>query len=73
LFADAAARWETFEVPWEQAQALLGQGRCLLMLARAAEAREPLRTARDIFSSLGARPALAEVDRLLAQATAATA
>jgi class 3 adenylate cyclase/tetratricopeptide (TPR) repeat protein len=73
LFADAAARWEQFQVPWEQAQALLGRGRCLLMLARPAEAREPLRTAREIFSSLGARPALADVDRLLAQATAATA
>jgi tetratricopeptide (TPR) repeat protein len=73
LFASAARRWEQFEVPWERAQALLGQGRCLLALARPDEAREPLRTARDIFTSLGARPARDAIDRLLAQATAATA
>jgi class 3 adenylate cyclase/tetratricopeptide (TPR) repeat protein len=73
LFADAAARWQHFEVPWEQAQALLGQGRCLLALARPAEARECLRRARAIFTTLGAGPARTDVDRLLAQATAATA
>ena len=73
LFADAAERWQAFEVPWERAQALLGRGRCLLALARPAEARQPLRTARDIFATLGARPALTDVDRLLAQATTATA
>lgn len=73
LFAHAVQRWGRFEMPWEQAQALLGQGRCLLALGRAAEAREPLRTARDILTSLGARPTLTDVDRLLAQATAATA
>ena len=73
LFADAAGRWERFEVPWEQAQALLGQGRCLLTLGRSSQAREPLHAARDIFSSLGANPALADVNRLLAAATALTA
>jgi class 3 adenylate cyclase/tetratricopeptide (TPR) repeat protein len=73
LFADASARWERFEVPWEQAQALLGQGRCLLAIGQPGEAREPLRTARDIFTTLGARPALNETDKLLAQATALTA
>ena len=70
LFTDAAGRWERFEVPWEQAQALLGQGRCLLTLGRPAEAREPLRAARDIFSSLGANPDLTDTNRLLAEATA---
>jgi hypothetical protein len=70
LFTDAAARWERFEVPWEQAQALLGQGRCLLTLGRSTEAREPLRAARDIFASLGASPALADANRLLADAAA---
>ena len=73
LFADAAKGWERFEVPWEHAQALLGQGRCLLALGQPGEALQALRTARDIFAMLGARPALTEVDRLLAQATAATA
>ena len=73
LFTDAAGRWERFEVPWEQAQALLGQGRCLLTLGRPTEAREPLHAARDIFASLGANPALTDANRLLAQATALTA
>jgi tetratricopeptide (TPR) repeat protein len=73
LFADAADRWKRFEVPWEQAQALLGQGRCLLGLARSTEAKEPLRAARDIFASLGANPVLTDANRLLAQATALTA
>jgi predicted ATPase/class 3 adenylate cyclase len=70
LFTDAAGRWERFEVPWEQAQALLGKGRCLLPLGRPTEAREPLLTARDIFASLGANPALGDANRLLAEATA---
>ena len=73
LLAEAAGRWERFEVPWEQAQALLEQGRCLLALGRPTEAGEPLRAARDIFASLGANPVLTEADRLLAQATALTA
>jgi hypothetical protein len=70
LFADAAGRWERFEVPWEQAQALLGQGRCLLAAGRPAEGEQPLCAARDIFASLGASPVLADANRLLAEATA---
>jgi len=73
LFTAAAERWERFEVPWEQAQALLGQGRCLLSVGQLAEARAPLHTARAIFATLRAKPALADVDRLLVQATTATA
>ena len=69
LFRDAAGRWERFEVPWEQAHALLGQGRCLLTLGRRTEAGEPLRTARGIFASLGANPLLADANRLLVEAT----
>ncbi|MBV9093834.1 MAG: hypothetical protein JO132_08170, partial [Streptosporangiaceae bacterium] len=65
LFADAAGRWVQFEVPWERAQALLGQGRCLLALRKPAEAREPLRTARDIFTSLGAKAAQTETGLLI--------
>ena len=57
----------------EQAQALLGQSRCLLALGQPSDALQALRTARDIFATLGARPALSDVDRLLAQATAASA
>jgi class 3 adenylate cyclase/tetratricopeptide (TPR) repeat protein len=73
LFADAASRWQQFHMPWEQAQALLGHGRCLLALAQPDGASRPLRTARDILTALGARPAINETDRLLAQATTATA
>jgi hypothetical protein len=71
-FADAAERWERFEMPWERAQALLGQGRCLLALGRAVDATGPLRDAREIFASLGAKPALAETDVLLERAVART-
>ena len=70
LFADAAGRWERFEVPWEQAQALLGQGRCLLALGRPTEAGKPLHAARNILASLGTNPVLADANRLLAMVTA---
>jgi class 3 adenylate cyclase/tetratricopeptide (TPR) repeat protein len=73
LFADAAQRWERFEMPWEQAQALLGQGRCLLALGQPNEASQPLRTAREILVTLGAKPTLADADRLLAQTATASA
>jgi len=69
-FADAAAGWHDFGVPYEEAQALLGQGRCLLALSRASEAAQPLHDARAVFERLGARPAAAEVDGLLEQLAA---
>jgi class 3 adenylate cyclase/tetratricopeptide (TPR) repeat protein len=69
-YADAADRWERFGVVPERAFALLGQGRCLVALARATEASGTLRQAREIFQWLGAAPALAETDAVLAQATA---
>jgi hypothetical protein len=65
-FADAAARWHGFSMPYEEAQALLGQGRCLVALGRAPEAAPVLEAAREIFARLGARPALAETQALLA-------
>ena len=64
-FADAAARWREFGVPYEEAQALLGQGRCLVALGRAPEAAAPLTAAREIFARLGAKPALEETRSLL--------
>ncbi len=67
-FADAAVRWHDFGVPYEEGHALLGQGRCLVALGRAPEAAAPLAAAREIFARLGAKPALAETDALLAQA-----
>jgi hypothetical protein len=70
-FAAAAAGWQDFGVPYEEAQALLGQGRCLVALGRAPEAAAPLAAAREIFTRLGAKPALAETDAMLAQLGAA--
>jgi len=66
VYADAAVRWERFGVVPEHAFALLGQGRCLVALGRLGEARAPLGEARAIFVRLGAAPALAETDALLA-------
>jgi len=67
-FADAAARWRDFGVVYEEALALLGQGRCLVALGRAPEAAPPLRGAREIFARLKAKPALDEADALLVRA-----
>jgi hypothetical protein len=67
-FAAAAADWNDFGFAHEQAQALLGQGRCLVALGRAPEAARPLTGAREIFVRLGARPAVAETDEWLMRA-----
>jgi class 3 adenylate cyclase len=69
-FADAATRWHDFAVPYEEGQALLGQGRCLVALGRAPEAAAHLAAAREIFARLGAKPALAETEAWLARASA---
>jgi class 3 adenylate cyclase/tetratricopeptide (TPR) repeat protein len=61
-FSDAARRWHDFGVPYEEAQALLGHGRCLVVLGTAAEAGTPLVAARELFARLGARPALEETE-----------
>ena len=66
-FTVAASAWHEFGVPYEEAQALLGQGRCLVALGRAPEAAAPLGQAREIFERLGARPALAETSELMRQ------
>lgn len=72
MYTDAADRWRRFGNVPERAYALLGQGRCLVALGdRAAEA--PLAEARDLFASMGYKPALAETERLLAEAVAKTA
>jgi hypothetical protein len=64
-FADVATRWHGFGVPFEEAQALLGQGRCLVALGGVPEAAAPLASAREILARLGAKPALGETDDLL--------
>ena len=65
-YADAAGRWERFDVIPEQGFALLGQGRCLVRLSHLGEAQPALQQAREIFVRLGATPALMETDALLA-------
>ncbi|MBA3729047.1 MAG: hypothetical protein H0W94_07605, partial [Actinobacteria bacterium] len=70
LFADAAERWERFEMPWERAQALVGQGRCLLAVGKITQATVALRKAREIFDKLGAGPVIRSTDALLSEATA---
>jgi class 3 adenylate cyclase/tetratricopeptide (TPR) repeat protein len=69
LYAQAAERWEGFGVVPERAFALLGHGRCLVTLGDS-DAAAVLREARQVFASLGARPALAETDGLLEMAIA---
>jgi len=66
-FADAAARWHDFGVVYEEALALLGQGRCLVALGRASEAAPVLEQAREVLTRLGAKPALEETLSLLGE------
>jgi class 3 adenylate cyclase len=69
LYAEAAARWQQFGNVPEHAYALLGEGRCLFALDDPA-AHEPLTQARELFTSMGYRPALAETETLFAQTAA---
>jgi tetratricopeptide (TPR) repeat protein len=68
LYADAAERWQRFGNVPERAFALLGHGRCLIALGSVG-AEVPLAEARDLFTSMGYKPALAETEALLANAT----
>jgi class 3 adenylate cyclase/tetratricopeptide (TPR) repeat protein len=70
LYAEAAERWRTFGNVPERAYALLGQGRCLGAIGKP-EAEEPLRAARELFASMGYKPALEETEALLARTEAA--
>jgi hypothetical protein len=69
-YATVAGRWEGFGHVPEQGFALLGQGRCLLELARPTEATPVLQRARGIFEGLRAAPALSEIATLLRRARA---
>jgi hypothetical protein len=70
LYAEAARRWQQFGNVPERAYALLGRGRCLSGLGKP-EAGESLREARELFSSIGYKPALAQTETLLEQTIAA--
>jgi class 3 adenylate cyclase/tetratricopeptide (TPR) repeat protein len=70
LYAESAGRWLEFGNVPERAYALLGQGRCLAALSEPA-AEKPLREARELFASMGYKPALAETEALLARGEAA--
>jgi hypothetical protein len=71
LYAEAAAGWSAYGHVLEHGLALLGGGRCLLRLGRAAEAASNLQAADDIFSGLRARPKADEAGSLLGRASAA--
>jgi hypothetical protein len=68
LHRSAAQRWTAFGHVYEQAQALLGAGRCAQMVGEDAGAE--LALAGDLFSSLGAAPGLAAVRRLTGEGVA---
>jgi len=66
LYEQAAERWRAFGNVPERAYALLGQGRCLAALGDP-EAEGALREARELFASMGYKPALAETEALLGE------
>ncbi len=70
LYAKSASRWQEFGNVPERAYALLGQGRCLAAVGKP-DVAEPLHEARELFASMGYKPALRETDALLAQGEAA--
>jgi class 3 adenylate cyclase/tetratricopeptide (TPR) repeat protein len=72
LYEGAAERWAEFGSVLEHAQALLGAGRCLVMLQDPERAEASLKKARTMFEALGARPGVAETDSLLEQAAIAS-
>jgi tetratricopeptide (TPR) repeat protein len=69
-YEDAARRWGAFPSVLEHGLALAGAGRSLLELGRPLEVADRLREARERFASLSAQPLVAEMDELLADATA---
>jgi predicted ATPase/class 3 adenylate cyclase len=73
MYEDAAARWNDHGFVSGRAESFFGAGRCLLSLGRASEASIRLGEARELFSELGALPAVARVDNALARATSVSA
>jgi tetratricopeptide (TPR) repeat protein len=69
IYEQVAKRWAQYGHAFEHAQALLGAGRCRLRLNQP-HAQSRLEEARTVFTSLGARPLLAEADTWLLNAAA---
>jgi len=69
-YVEMAEGWRTYGHVVEQAQALLGAGRCLLGLRRRVEAEERLKQAAAAFAALSAQPFVDEVHALLGGTTA---
>ena len=65
VFASAAQDWHEFAMPYEEAHALAGRGRCLLAVGRAAAAAAALEEAKAIFVRLRAAPGLAQTEETL--------
>jgi tetratricopeptide (TPR) repeat protein len=61
LHEQARERWEAFGNVVERAHALAGAGRCLTALGRGQDAAARLEAAREVYTSLRARPLIAEV------------
>jgi len=72
LYDDAAQRWAGYGFALEHGQALLGNARCSLALARSGDALPQLHRAREIFTKFEAQPLIEEVDTQLQRATALT-
>jgi tetratricopeptide (TPR) repeat protein len=68
-YAEAAAGWLPYGFPLERGRALLGQARCLARLERPREVAKALREAREVFERLRAKPLLADVDSVSAEAS----
>lgn len=69
LYLEAATQWARYGFVLEQALALLGNGRCLVRLAKP-HGIVSLREARELFVKLGASPLESEADSWLERATA---
>ncbi|HEX5468665.1 MAG TPA: hypothetical protein VFW80_06435 [Gaiellaceae bacterium] len=70
LYTDAAQRWQQFGNVLERATPSSAEA-CLIAAAQPEAGAPPLRDARELFASMGYKPALAETEALLEQMSAA--
>lgn len=66
IFDEAGERWRRFGHQVERAHAEFGAGRCLRAMGKSTEGTIRLAEARRLFASMGAFPALEEIDALIA-------